>query len=44
MSEGVDAILGLHDVHKAFDGVPVLRGIDLEVRPGETTPFQGVVR
>lgn len=31
----------LHDVHKAFAGKPVLRGVELEVRRGETLAVLG---
>ncbi len=34
-------IVRLEGVHKAFDGQPVLRGIDLEFRHGETTVILG---
>jgi phospholipid/cholesterol/gamma-HCH transport system ATP-binding protein len=38
---GHQPIVRLEGVHKGFDGQPVLRGIDLEFRPGETTVILG---
>ena len=36
-----DVAIELRDVHKAFRGVPVLRGVDLEVPEGRTTTILG---
>jgi phospholipid/cholesterol/gamma-HCH transport system ATP-binding protein len=36
-----DAVIELSDVHKAFRGQAVLRGVDLEIREGETTTILG---
>ncbi len=33
--------VAVHDVHKAYDGVPALRGLDLEVRPAELLVLLG---
>jgi ABC-type polar amino acid transport system ATPase subunit len=36
-----DAVLRAEDVHKSYDGLPVLRGVDLEVAPGEVKVIIG---
>ena len=36
-----DLILQFQDIHKAFFGVPVLKGIDLDVRRGSTVGLVG---
>lgn len=36
-----DAVIRLKGVHKAFDGAPVLRGVDLELPKGQTTVVVG---
>ncbi|MBI4915925.1 MAG: ATP-binding cassette domain-containing protein [Acidobacteria bacterium] len=41
MSERVATVVSVRGVHKAFDGKPVLRGVDLEVRRGETMVVLG---
>jgi len=35
------AALSAHDVHVAFDGVPIVSGVDLEVRAGEVLALVG---
>ncbi len=40
-TSGSDAILALRKITKSFDGVPVLRGIDLSVREGEFVTLLG---
>ena len=34
-------MLEIHDIHKSFDGVPVLQGIDLTVNQGDVTAIIG---
>lgn len=41
MSERVPSVVSVRAVHKSFDGKPVLRGVDLEVRRGETMVVLG---
>lgn len=36
-----DAIVRLKGIHKAFDGTPVLRGVDIELPRGQTTVVVG---
>jgi phospholipid/cholesterol/gamma-HCH transport system ATP-binding protein len=40
-SRASEAVIELADVHKAFRGQPVLRGVDLTVRAGETFTILG---
>ena len=35
MSRGLEPILELHDITKAFGGVEALRGVDFALSPGE---------
>jgi len=41
MSERVPTVVSVRGVHKSFDGKPVLRGVDLAVRRGETMVVLG---
>jgi phospholipid/cholesterol/gamma-HCH transport system ATP-binding protein len=40
-ANGSEPAIELRDVHKAFRGVPVLRGVDLAIRAGETFTILG---
>ena len=41
MSAGDSALLRCADVHKSFGGVPVLKGITLDLQPGTVTALAG---
>ena len=40
-SQTRDALLSIHDLHLAYDGVPVLNGIDLTVKRGQAVSIIG---